>query len=79
MLKLNHCLEERCQLGIEVDNLCCWFGWELFALETAVLSPSGESFLYGVRFQNLTVFRPNNPDASQEPLRSSDVTEVSLE
>ena len=29
MLKLDHCLEERRRLGIEVDNLCRWFGREL--------------------------------------------------
>ena len=67
MLKLDHCLEERRRLGVEADNLCRWFGQELFALETAVLSPSSESFLYDVRIQNLTIFRPNHPDTSQEP------------
>ncbi|EDR09026.1 uncharacterized protein LACBIDRAFT_296736 [Laccaria bicolor S238N-H82] len=44
MLKLNHCLEEHRRLGVEADNLCHWFGQELLALETAVLSPSSESF-----------------------------------
>ncbi|EDQ98442.1 uncharacterized protein LACBIDRAFT_335960 [Laccaria bicolor S238N-H82] len=43
MLKLDHCLEECRRLGVEADNLCCWFGRELLALETAVLSPSNQT------------------------------------
>ena len=67
MLKLDHCLEERRRLGVEADNLCRWFGRELFALETAVLSPSSESFPSDMRIKKLTALRPNYPDTSQEP------------
>ena len=42
MLKLDHCLEERCRLGREADNLCRWFGRELLAIEGAILLPSSE-------------------------------------
>ena len=52
MLKLDHCLEERRRLGVEADNLCRWFGRELFALETAVLSPSSESFPSDMRIKS---------------------------
>ncbi|KAG6374979.1 hypothetical protein JVT61DRAFT_3748 [Boletus reticuloceps] len=33
LLKHDHCLEEQRRLGIEADNMCCWFGVELCAIE----------------------------------------------
>lgn len=42
MLKMDRCLEERCRLGLEANNLYCWFGQELAAIEYAVVSPSSE-------------------------------------
>ncbi|KIK77681.1 hypothetical protein PAXRUDRAFT_17336 [Paxillus rubicundulus Ve08.2h10] len=39
MLKRDHCLEEQCQLGIEADNLCRWYGDELAAVELALRTP----------------------------------------
>ena len=40
MLKLDRCLEERCRLGVEADNLCRWFGRELHAIELSLRTPS---------------------------------------
>ena len=40
MLKIDQCREECLRLGIEADNLCRWFGWELSAVETALILPS---------------------------------------
>ena len=39
MLKCNRCLEEQHQLGMEADNLCCWFGNELAMVELALRTP----------------------------------------
>ncbi|KAG2104041.1 uncharacterized protein F5147DRAFT_775752 [Suillus discolor] len=39
MLKRDRCVEEQQRLGLEVDNLCRWFGDELSALELALLTP----------------------------------------
>ena len=37
VLKLDWCAEEWCCLGVEANNLCRWFGWELYAIEVALL------------------------------------------
>ena len=44
MLKHDWYLEEWCQLGVEADNLCQWFGNELAAVELALRTP-GSTFL----------------------------------
>ena len=46
-LKHNWCLEEQRRLGIEVDNLCCWYGAELAAVELALRTRESESEIYG--------------------------------
>jgi hypothetical protein len=43
MLKSDRCLEERRRLGLEADNLCCWFGRELAAIELALRLPASTS------------------------------------
>ncbi|KAJ7588018.1 hypothetical protein C8J56DRAFT_889864 [Mycena floridula] len=43
MLKLDRCSEERIRLGIEADNLCCWFSQELTAVELAWRRPESKS------------------------------------
>ncbi|KAG9309294.1 hypothetical protein JVU11DRAFT_10781 [Chiua virens] len=45
MLKSDRCLEERHRLGLEADNLCCWYGNELAAIELSLLCPGNEIFL----------------------------------
>ncbi|KAG2104753.1 uncharacterized protein F5147DRAFT_775574 [Suillus discolor] len=44
LLKHDRCREEQVQLGVEVDNLCRFFGNELAALELALWSPKSEPF-----------------------------------
>ncbi|KAG6839732.1 hypothetical protein C0991_012193, partial [Blastosporella zonata] len=43
LLKTDRCLEEQKRLGVEANNLCQWFGWELLALEAAIAFPSNSS------------------------------------
>jgi len=43
MLKCNQCLEECRRLGMEADNLCCWYGTELAAVELALRTPESMS------------------------------------
>ena len=45
MLQLDHCIKERWRLGVEADNLCCWFGRELLATEVAVVVSSSQCIL----------------------------------
>jgi len=42
MLKRDRCEEESVRLGIEMDNLCRWFGQELLAVELALRTTSSE-------------------------------------
>ncbi|KAG6807870.1 hypothetical protein H0H92_006160 [Tricholoma furcatifolium] len=44
MLKADCCLEERRRLGVESDNLCCWFGHEVLALRLALNNHSNSPF-----------------------------------
>jgi len=37
LLKHERCLEEQCRLGLEADNMCRWFGYELTAIQVALL------------------------------------------
>ena len=39
MHKCDRCLEERCRLGMEADNLCQWFGNEIAAVELTLRTP----------------------------------------
>lgn len=39
LLKRDRCLEEQRHLGMESDNMCRWFGLELFAVEVAMRQP----------------------------------------
>ena len=43
MLKSDHCLEEHCCLGLEADNLCCWYSNELATIEFSLLCPGSKS------------------------------------
>lgn len=42
MLKRDRCLEEQRRLGIEADNLCRWYGYELAAVELALRMPESQ-------------------------------------
>lgn len=42
MHKRDRSLEERRRCGSEADNMCCWFGKELMALEIAIHLPESE-------------------------------------
>ena len=46
MLKKERCVEETRRLGLEADNLCCWFGKEYLAVELALATPTSNSFTY---------------------------------
>ena len=35
LIKMEHCLEEQRRLGLEADNMCRWFGYELAAIHVA--------------------------------------------
>ena len=48
MLKVVHCWEEHVRIGAEADNLCCWFSWELSAVEAVLALPSS---MYSTLFQ----------------------------
>lgn len=39
LLKRDRCLEEQRRLGLEADNMCRWFGYELTAIQVALLQP----------------------------------------
>ena len=39
MLKWDRCLEECQRLGMEANNLCCWYGTELAAVELTLRTP----------------------------------------
>ncbi|KIK78651.1 hypothetical protein PAXRUDRAFT_36591 [Paxillus rubicundulus Ve08.2h10] len=49
LLKHEHCHEEQCHLGIKVDNMCRWFGWELRAIELTLHKP--ENSVYSLLLQ----------------------------
>ncbi|KAG9310189.1 hypothetical protein JVU11DRAFT_9817 [Chiua virens] len=46
MLKYDRCLEEQHQLGMEADNLCCWFSDELATVELALRMPGNKDFYH---------------------------------
>lgn len=41
LLKCDRCRKEQLHLGTEVDNMCRWFGQELFSVELALRNPDG--------------------------------------
>ena len=42
LIKTERCLEEQCHLGLEADNMCCWFGYELAAVQVALQQSESE-------------------------------------
>ena len=36
LIKTERCVEEQHRLGLEADNMCCWFGYELPAIHIAL-------------------------------------------
>ncbi|KAF8120229.1 hypothetical protein EV363DRAFT_1191626 [Boletus edulis] len=44
MLKRDRCLEERRRLAMEADNICCWYGTELAAVELALCTQENEIY-----------------------------------
>ena len=44
MLKHDWCLEERQHLGVEADNLCCWYGAEVAAVELVLHTQESKFF-----------------------------------
>ena len=42
MLKIDQCEEEQQRLGIEVDRMCAWFGYELAAVTIMACSPDSK-------------------------------------
>ena len=60
LLKHERCLEEQCHLGIEVDNMCRWFGNELTTIQVALQQPESkfrhyQKFLLINHFQTATI------------------------
>lgn len=45
MLKRDRCHEEQRRLGMEANNMCWWFGQELFAVKVATQHPGSNYFL----------------------------------
>lgn len=43
MLRCDYCLEEWRRLGMEADNLCCWYGFELTAVELVLCISQSKS------------------------------------
>ena len=39
---MERCLEEQHCLGLEADNMCCWFGYELAAIHVALQQSESE-------------------------------------
>jgi len=46
LLKHEQCLEEQCHLGIEVDNMCQWFGHKLTTIQVALRQPESKFSQY---------------------------------
>ncbi|KAF8834008.1 hypothetical protein BDN67DRAFT_1016963 [Paxillus ammoniavirescens] len=45
LLKRDRCQEEQQRLGMEADNMCCWFGIKLSAVELALCLPESMSHI----------------------------------
>ena len=57
MLKIDRCTEEFRRLGMEVDNLCRWFGRELAAIKLSIQTAVGECFSRYCYCNHLTQLR----------------------
>ena len=42
LIKMECCLEEQHHLGLEADNMCHWFGYELAAIHVALWKSESE-------------------------------------
>jgi len=61
MPQLDHCVEERWRLSVEVDNLCRWFGHELRATEIAIVLPHSKLILVMAILTAHSSCRSNHP------------------
>lgn len=65
MLKIDRCLEERCRLGREADNLCRWFGRELAAIELVLHEQRSTSCHFQTLSTNSQTISLDHPIAVQ--------------
>ncbi|KIM56688.1 hypothetical protein SCLCIDRAFT_29357 [Scleroderma citrinum Foug A] len=78
LIKTEHCLEEQCCLGLEADNMCRWFGYELAAVQVALRQSENGNyyFILKQRLETISKLQERWPTALSSPARYASQMEV---
>ncbi|KAI5998306.1 hypothetical protein EDD15DRAFT_2386945 [Pisolithus albus] len=81
LIKRERCVEEQRRLGLEADNMCRWFGYELSAIQVALRQPENSNYhlILRQRLEAILELQERWPTVLCSPSRYANQAQVSIQ